>query len=73
MKNKLVRYCPGDACGSPALLTEADAMKYEKQDTTHLFLMREVGIPFTHLPHIGGHCGACKPASKLEPHNGDRN
>lgn len=61
-KSQLVRYCPGNASGSPATMTRAEAEQHLKHDSAHIEVMKRAGaLPQdAQLPHIGGTCKLCK-------------
>lgn len=55
-----VRYCPGDACGSPGSMSRVAAERYQAQDMEYLREMEKVGQRFSNFPHIGGECAKCR-------------
>lgn len=59
-RNELVRYCPGDAIGSPAWMPRPRAERQETQDNDYLDSMERVGLPRPQRPHIGGECTKCQ-------------
>lgn len=47
-----VRYCPGDAIGSPASMALSEALKQLEADSAYLETMRSAGNDFSNYPHI---------------------
>jgi hypothetical protein len=64
-KTNLVRYCPGNASGSAAWMSETEAEQHLKLDSAHIEVMKRVGtLPADAvLPHIGGTCKLCDKSS----------
>lgn len=50
---KLVHYCPGDAPGSPAWLSENQALRQRDRDTAFIEKIQQVGMRVNEWPHIG--------------------
>lgn len=63
---ELVRYCPGSASGSPALLKPDDADAQAVKDTRLIRTLEAINSieKPVYYPHIGGYCPACKGSHK---------
>jgi len=65
---KIIRYCPGQLCGSPAYMTERQAAEQLNIDATKLLvrsLGRGQGWPNSYLPHTGPCTWDC-PGKRFE-------
>jgi hypothetical protein len=59
-KISLVRYCPGDSCGSPAHLTPTEAQIQLEKDTHHLNTLERTGTTVKSWPHTGPCSPQCR-------------
>jgi hypothetical protein len=69
------RYCPGDAGGSPGLMSRDEADALLACGTRLIRLLQGVGGMDKNavLPHIGGYCAKCRPPHPYpSPQDGGR-